>query len=173
MLFGLLPVMKYVMIRLLLDNKVKRYNQSFMKKKVSYLCFVFILLSFAGCSGDDEHGKATHDAAKALIGKWKLVEKGGIKIPESSIYLSFTTTGMVVKDWKDPEPHTAEYSFHLENDWNYDEDNQVYWGHIVLGYSNSSLNPYNCRINGDEMMLLPSNKVIFYNDPTEIYERVK
>ena len=142
-----------------------------MKRTVSYFSFVFILLCLSGCSGDDEHDKATHDAAKALIGKWKLVEKGGYRILESATYLSFTTTGMVVNDWIDPEPHTAEYPFHLENDWNYDEDNQVYWGHIVLG--NSSLNPYNCRINGDEMMLLPSEKVQSYKDPTEIYERVK
>lgn len=141
-------------------------------KRILFITACFLLsIVVAGCSRDDEHDKATHDAAKALIGKWMLVEKGGNRILEGVTYLSFTTTGMVVNDWIDPEPHTAEYPFHLENDWNYDEDNHVYWGHIVLG--NSSLNPYNCRINGDEMMLLPSNKVQFYNDPTEIYERVK
>ena len=126
---------------------------------------------------DEQLNDAGKQAVASIVGKWQLVRQGTFEISDRQTVLEFKSDGMVVYEAGIGTDHYSrvESERKFENDWT--SDDQILTGHLQFMMMNE-LGPDQpdrllCTLNGDEMILLPHNGMIYVTDPTMYFVRIK
>ena len=159
-----------------------------MKKAIVLSTLVLLAMVLTGCYDmsylekpvDDkpELKAAMDDAARKLIGKWKLIKIGTSSFANESgnIYLTFIEDSIVI--YEDERFDLKNESIlKLGYDWSYrtnSNQEKILQGHIYFSTRTALREPFKCRIesNNREMSLYPDyDNVEYFDDPTMYFEK--
>ena len=124
---------------------------------------------------------STQLAKDSIVGRWVKIRQGNILESERNEILDFDenggmqTTNMKVRiETDEVVPLCIESAYQFESDWHSDSVNGL-TGHLYLSRSTySKPGRYLCSFIGGQMVLvLDEGDGVYYNDPTEYFERIK